>query len=45
MQTPFRLSQLCKPKVSDNIVVATAAQRKRAGNIAGVWHCTLPDLR
>lgn len=28
------VSQLCKAKVTDNIVVATAAQRKKAGNIA-----------
>ena len=28
------ISQLCKPKVSDNIIVATAAQRKSAGDIA-----------
>jgi hypothetical protein len=26
--------QLCTPKVSDNIIVATAAQRKKAGDIA-----------
>jgi hypothetical protein len=29
-----KIAQLCKPKVTDNIIVATAAQRKRAGNIA-----------
>lgn len=28
------ITQLCKPKVTDNVIVATAAQRKRAGNIA-----------
>ncbi len=28
------ITQLCKPKVTDNIIVATAQQRKRAGNIA-----------
>jgi len=28
------VSQLCKATVTDNIVVATAAQRKKAGNIA-----------
>jgi len=31
--TPM-VTQLCKAKVTDNIVVATAAQRKQAGNIA-----------
>jgi hypothetical protein len=28
------ITQLCRPKVSDNIIVATAGQRKKAGEIA-----------
>jgi hypothetical protein len=28
------VTQLCVPKVSDNIIVATAAERRKAGNIA-----------
>jgi hypothetical protein len=32
--TPAPITQLCTPKVTDNIIVATAAHRKKAGDIA-----------